>query len=418
MLKRLEVKNFRSIEECDLELGPVTVLFGSTAAGKSSLLYALLCLRNFVLNPNQQVDGLFNLGFQNLGGFEACVYNHDPSKTMSIVFDYWIPARGAGTYGVSFSKNGANIFLRTLGRHELKTGPIPLPYSLSPVVTHTFVEGGDANDANDDEASDKAEEQEGDEQQYLISWNGISSTVAADPPTADSQAAATRLATTLNTSVEALRRVDIAPHRRGFFKPTYSAAPPSATPTTEDDVASILINDMNLPPKVSASTEEIFGRDFRTHTPPGTAITYFQTTDKKARMPVFLVNDGFGINQVVYILAKAHRVDVDTLLVEEPEVHLHPSVVRKFARELCDRVREDGKQIILTTHSETFLVALLASVREGKLPAKDLVCYYVNREFKTSTFVRQQVHDNGQMEGGLAAFLEAEMADLKSFLGS
>ena len=88
MLTKLTVQNFRSIEHCDVELGPITVFFGPTSAGKSTLFYALLVLRNFILNPNQVLDGLFNLGFQNLGGFEQCVFDHKPSKTLGIVAHY------------------------------------------------------------------------------------------------------------------------------------------------------------------------------------------------------------------------------------------------------------------------------------------------------------------------------------------
>ena len=67
MLSKLSVENFRSIQKCDVDLAPITVFFGPTSAGKSTLFYSLLVLRNFVLTPNTALDGLFNLGFQNLG---------------------------------------------------------------------------------------------------------------------------------------------------------------------------------------------------------------------------------------------------------------------------------------------------------------------------------------------------------------
>jgi len=84
MLTKLTVQNFRSIENCDVEFGPITIFFGPTSAGKSTLFYALLVLRNCILNPNQALDGLFNLGFQNLGGFDQCIFNHNVSKTLGV----------------------------------------------------------------------------------------------------------------------------------------------------------------------------------------------------------------------------------------------------------------------------------------------------------------------------------------------
>ena len=66
MLKKIIIKNFRSIENQEIELAPLVVIYGPTASGKSSLLYSLLVAKNFLLNPNQQLDGFFNLGFQIL----------------------------------------------------------------------------------------------------------------------------------------------------------------------------------------------------------------------------------------------------------------------------------------------------------------------------------------------------------------
>jgi len=70
MLRKIKIKNFRSIRNQEIELAPLVVIYGPTASGKSSLLYALLVAKNFLLNPNQQLDAFFNLRFQNLGRFD------------------------------------------------------------------------------------------------------------------------------------------------------------------------------------------------------------------------------------------------------------------------------------------------------------------------------------------------------------
>jgi predicted ATP-dependent endonuclease of OLD family len=88
MLSRLEVENFRSIEAADVKFAPITILFGPTSSGKSTLLYALLMLRNFIINPNQAIDGFFHLGFQNLGGFDATIFNHDDQKAIGVAASF------------------------------------------------------------------------------------------------------------------------------------------------------------------------------------------------------------------------------------------------------------------------------------------------------------------------------------------
>ena len=391
MLTKLTVENFRSIENCDVEFGPITVFFGPTSAGKSTLFYALLVLRNFILNPNQALDGLFNLGFQNLGGFEACVFNHSASKTLSVTAHF-----DRRDYGVHFRKTEADI-IENSEFLQMAT-KVPIPYGANQTFPFTYSEAVS-------------------EEEFTINWNGFASTVASKSGSQDAQAKAVKIAEAVNAPVEAIKRVDVCPHRRGFFKPSYSPAPLTPTPTSEDEVATLIISDQNSPPRISINTVEIFQRDFRTYTPPGTATTFLQTTEVTgASVPGLLVNDGFGVNQVVYMLAKIHRPESETILIEEPEIHLHPTVIREFARVLSHLVNEEGKQLVFTTHSEQFLLSLLACVKEKRLRAEQLRCYHVSRERKQTVFNHEPVSNDGQISGGLSSFMEGELRDIKSFL--
>lgn len=405
MLSRLNIRNFRSIAEAQLNFGPITVFFGPTSAGKSSVFYSLLTLRNFVLNPNQPADSFFNLGFQNLGGFEECVFNHATSGRLSVEAEF--PGRvSAGWYGFHLGKNEAEIHSTpSIAGLRLQTGPfiadfrasVAIPYALNRTWPYSLTESG---------------------QKYAINWNGLASTVTPTNPSPEALRTATEIAETLNSPVDSIARIDICPHRRGFYKPNYTLVTPGVTPTSEDEVASLIIGDPRAPARISLDIGEIFGRDFRIQTPPGTATTFFQTTEMKgARVPGLLVNDGFGVNQVIYMLAKIHQPRVSTLLIEEPEVHLHPTAIRSFARALARIVKEEEKQLIFTTHSEQFLLSLLACVKDGHLRPADLVCYHAKLDRKATRFEQEFVSPEGQIQGGLSSFVEAELQDMKTFLG-
>ena len=131
------------------------------------------------------------------------------------------------------------------------------------------------------------------------------------------------------------------------------------------------------------------------------------------------MNEGFGVNQLVYMLAKVLHSDAGIVCIEEPEIHLHPSAVRRLARALADIARENGdKHLIISTHSEQFIMSLLALVADGAYtPRYDSAIYLVTKEGKESKFQRQQVNEGGQVEGGLASFMEGELEDMKAFLG-
>jgi predicted ATPase len=55
MIKRIKIRDFKSIREVDLELDPVTVLVGRSGTGKSNIVQAIRFLRNLLLDPNQAV---------------------------------------------------------------------------------------------------------------------------------------------------------------------------------------------------------------------------------------------------------------------------------------------------------------------------------------------------------------------------
>lgn len=397
MLSKLEVKGFRSIEDAVVDFGPLTLLYGPTASGKSSLLYSLMVLRNFVLNPNQTVDGFFSLGFLALGPFEEVVFNHQPGGGISIT-GYFDKEPQSGNYGVRLMKSEADIFSASAiqdGAIRQQTR-VALPYAGGTSWNTEYSSG---------------------EGQFTVNWNGFASSVVPTIATSESQARAIEIAEALNYPAEALKAVDICPNRRGFFKPSYSPTQVSPTPTSEEEVATLIINDPNSAPRISNSTLEIFDRDFRLFSPSGTATHFLQTTEQvRARVPGYLVNDGFGVNQVVYMLAKIHRPAARVILIEEPEVHLHPTVISKFAREVTRIAVEEKKQLVFTTHSADFVLAILGCVAEGVIEPDSLRCYYVEQERKRTVFNRQEVTKGGQVSGGLASFMEGQLEDIRKFL--
>jgi AAA15 family ATPase/GTPase len=395
---RLTIKNFRSIREQEVELAPITVVYGPNGSGKSSLLYALLTLKNIVLNPNQPPAGFFNYGFASLGGFESVVFDHQTGK--SIILELTLERDGRVlSYKVAIGENAGDfvLSLEKNGEIDIKLNlPIPFPYPAN-------------QQAQASVASDYGS--------LGVIWNGITAQVQAGQPSQEAQEGANKLATYLNELIETIRKVSFVPLKRGFSKPQFSTVSISPMIATEDEIASFISNNNKyLVPKISLYLEKILERDLRVNFTPGTAIFSLDATDRNSGIASELVNEGFGVNQIVYILAKCLHHDAGWVCIEEPEIHLHPTAIRNLARALARIVREEEKQFVISTHSESFLLALLALVDEGELKPAELACYLAQKEKRVTRFERQVVNEKGQIEGGLMTFIEGELEDIRTFM--
>jgi energy-coupling factor transporter ATP-binding protein EcfA2 len=388
---QLWIKNFRAIREQELDIAPITVLYGMNGTGKSSILYALLTLKNIVLNPNQPVDAFFGYGFLGLGNFKAVVFDHNDREPIELGVSVTEVSEGEIRYFVRLNPSNGEFRFYSEPSFRLALS-VAFPY---PANAHEE-RGWDG---------------------FRVVWNGLLVQVEPTNITPETEERAEFLARRFNQPIELVRTTEIVPLRRGFSKPYYGAVSLSPLLVSEEEVATLLATDPYLLGKVSIYLERIVGHSLYYHAQLGTAIFTLNTVDRATGMTCELVNEGFGVNHLVFLLTKALRSDVRIVCIEEPEIHLHPSAQRKLAQTLVDIAKNENKHFIITTHSETFLMALLAEVARGRLAPEQLACYWAVKKGKEAQFERQQVNEQGQIEGGLASFMEGELEDLKAFFG-
>ncbi|MEJ7677307.1 MAG: hypothetical protein WKG06_05415 [Segetibacter sp.] len=74
--------------------------------------------------------------------------------------------------------------------------------------------------------------------------------------------------------------------------------------------------------KIDKYFSHIFNKNFRFVAVPGSNSFYLRTHNKKG-FTTDLVNEGFGVNQTVYMLIKLLKKSTGLAFIEEPEIHLH-----------------------------------------------------------------------------------------------
>jgi len=98
---------------------------------------------------------------------------------------------------------------------------------------------------------------------------------------------------------------------------------------------------------------------------------------------------GTGISQIVPIIAAMVFDDVEVVMIEQPELHIHPRMQVQFGELMVDCLmskrnhNQKQKLHLIETHSEALLLRLMRRIREpsmagNRLESEDLAVYYVD----------------------------------------
>ena len=231
------------------------------------------------------------------------------------------------------------------------------------------------------------------------------------------------LAKSLNESanfpLELARHTGFVPLRRGFSKPTYGLGGVTTGLSSEDEVASVLASpdERFRQYEVSRYIEKIANRRVQTQAQVGTSTFTIDSIPVTTGVPVSIVNEGFGVNQLLYLLTISLYAPYKIVAIEEPEIHLHPSMVRRLASVLAEIARNENRRLIVSTHSEAFVVALLSQIASGAIDIDDVSFILAMNEKGETNLTRCEATSTGQIEGGLEPFMASELEDLAVFLG-
>ncbi len=94
-----------------------------------------------------------------------------------------------------------------------------------------------------------------------------------------------------------------------------------------------------------------------------------------------IIDVGYGVSQVLPVVTELLRPRGSQMfLLQQPEVHLHPSAQAALGSLFCD-VAAKGRQLLVETHSDHLMDRIRMDVRDGrgKLRPKDVSILYFER---------------------------------------
>ena len=420
----LSFQNFRSIEDATIEVAPLTVVYGPNGSGKSSLIYGLLTLRNFLTNPNQNMPSLFAYPSIALGGLHEVVHRHSNEKGISLSigisnaeelsskFTMTLDETG-GVVALSFDESSVREDRRLVAWPRSLTMELAVPYHGNQGTGDRITLNGRRSDQSTGEDSAPVPIP------GVLDWNGITLVARLTADLASYSDLIPPLNERANLPMELARQTGFVPLRRGFSKPNYNLINVTPTLSSEDEVASLLASPTERfgQYEISRFVEKIANRRIQTQAQIGTSTFSIDSIPTGKGVPSSIVNEGFGINQLVYLLTICLYSRYKIVAIEEPEIHLHPSMMRELAIALAEIAVEKDRRLIISTHSETLVVALLSQIAAGKINVEDVSFILAENPAGSTVFTQQKANRNGQIEDGLRAFMASEAKDLVNFLG-
>lgn len=148
-----------------------------------------------------------------------------------------------------------------------------------------------------------------------------------------------------------------------------------------------------ISPGVRFDVSEIENTDFA-------KMGYYYIDQTKSR--VFRpTNVGFGISYILPVIVALLKAESgSSLILENPEAHLHPKGQRKMG-ELISKCAASGVQILLETHSDHILNGIRIAVKQKVLKGEDAKLFYFSRERLDGTTIptveTPKINDNGKL---------------------
>jgi predicted ATPase len=354
MIKRIKIRDFKSIREVELELGPVTVLVGRSGTGKSNLVQAIRFLRNLLLDQNEAIS--YEFGWERI----VPVGETRPRTAIEVLFS--IPGEERDyIYRLGFGMPGQQKFPGAAELREERLG-------LGTDILFARVKG-DNNHWGWEKAPSLAPTPEPNHWGPMLGlFPSLHQVVFANAALSTGIGYYHFPATTLSVP-------NAAPHGQNLLQkiPGLSDAATNYLAVMRGITQDFHHPDIrkNLLASLQALDPAIVSVELDSLVNPQRAIIGHKTADRVFALTLDQESDGLR-RFYAHLLALYQTPSKLALVFEEPENAIFPGALSLLADEFKAAPRENRGQVILTTHNPTFLDAFdvddvrAVDMREGK----------------------------------------------------
>lgn len=397
MFTRLHLKNFKAwCDTGDIELTPVTMFLGTNSSGKSTLIQSLLLLKQTVQSPDRTVH--LNLGGDevndlfNFGDFENVLKQGASPRRFELGFDFTRPSFErvkTGSYNCTYVMTSARATATeelTLATTETKFRSIrrhKASYSLMV----------------DDESQPRGKSRSfAPERSIGLSAEALN-TLGSDSEMFEDLSLAARRELEGITYLGPLRR---KPERDYVWnRSTPGEVGTEGHKAVDVLLASALIRDDEGGAVIGGVSKWLkrMGIAERIEVKQIGRSTRYEVVVHRDGVESNLRDVGIGVSQVLPVLTVAYFAPVgSTVILEEPEIHLHPLAQSVLAELFVEVSRERNIQFLVETHSEHLFRRMQTLIAEQAASKDQCSMFFVERRGADAKLTSLDIGDFGEVK--------------------
>lgn len=442
MIQSLSLERFKSWKKIDsMRFAPITGLFGTNSSGKTSILQWLLLMKQTVNSADRQQ--VLNLGDEKdpvrLGTFRDLIHEHDIAAPISWELRWTLPTPlqvvDPETKNTKLFEDSAMSFASTVGLQNAQTTVQSMRYEFA---RHEF-SYQPKRGSTEKKRSGYALDARGPSGFKFKRSLGRAWDLPAPvkcygfPDQVNSYFQNAGFLTDFQLAWEELfnRLYYLGPlrdyPRRQY---TWGGAQPADMGERGEKVIDALLAARSRGDKISRgkgrskfTLEQYTAHwlkelglisDFRVDAvAEGSNLFHVSVRKTPASSWVLITDVGFGISQILPVIVLCYYVpEGSTVILEQPEIHLHPSVQSGLADVFIDAVEVRKIQLIVESHSEHLLRRLQRRIAEEQLKRDAVSLYFCRYHEGSSRLDRLEIDLFGNIANWPKDFFGDEMGEM------
>jgi len=447
-MKAIRIKRFKGFKDSGwLNLKPITLFFGYNSSGKSSILNALLMLKQSLSNYSKEVPFVFSKkNGVDLGGFEDIVYekkiDHKSPIEIGLKLDIAEELKEIGyPKGIfdSFKKNPENSFneiefnFHITYNQKRRINVISLFEILNTINNKRILKMKLSQVSSNAIKKFESEEYEIKDLKIDINWYNFLPIIQVK---SDPEHPLRLISEAINNKIikyfqnlSNIGPVRAIPERTQQF---IGEKPLTVGINGEEAFKLLYLSKYNEKNATESNLEnqvnqwlENYNYKFQWNLLKGN-LGQFILKDTRTEIEVSIKDVGFGISQVLPIVIQVFDpVNESTIIMEQPEIHLHSKAQSELADLFIKAIKKNQKEtLIIETHSENLLLRLRRRIGENKLEEKnplkinknEVAVYYISNKDGYSKTTEIQFDDSGNFLSPPEEFLDFFSDDFQEIL--